>query len=400
MPQFRSCAISMLFLGNLMLSCGGDSFESAESDGGISGAGGSGAGGSSGKGGSAGHGGGLGGGGGAKTDGGNEAGQDASSTCIGGTADCDGNTANGCETDVDNGSDSCGACGHSCLGGTCSAGKCQPVVLQVAGSAEGTSIYQDGSWVYFTVGKGSPLGAVGRASKNADTTVQMLGTSQGAPTSVVALSDKAYWVDTAFHQINGSAGQTVDLVTTVTTAGRAFTGTNGILYYNDLAATAINRVNVDGTGKALVATIGSEPTSMTITPDQRLYFSTSTAVYDIVMASAVAIFTGYNNVVCIRATSKHLGWADLGAGMIYGMALTDKLPTQLADGVKAKAVALDASHVYYASADANVIGRVPLAGGANEVLFANASTPAAIAVDEKAAYWISGIDGAVYKLAK
>lgn len=85
---------------------------------------------------------------------------------------------------------------------------------------------------------------------------------------------------------------------------------------------------------------------------------------------------------------------------VYAVALAGGAPTKLADALYAQGIAVDATHVYYADADAGELRRVPIAGGASELVVAGVGVVEALAVDETHVFFASksaGIVGSVEK---
>ena len=388
--------LAALVASLLIMSCGGDSFDASQAAGGASGAGAGGAAGSAGGGApDAGPESGAGG----KHDGGEDAAQEGTPTCGAGSEDCDGDPSNGCETNVLTTPTACGACGHDCLGGGCSGGKCEPVQIWVpdAHGAAGTSLSVTDAGVFFTLGKGAPTGAVGRVPHAGGEPAKWFAEQQNSPMSVTSVAGMAYWVDTGFHQINKSDGTTVSLITTVGAGSRPFAVGGGFIYYADASVSQVFKIKADGSGKTMVAS--AAVTSLALSPGGALFYTTKTSVVMSDTMGAKTIDGTYTDVQDVRASTDWVCWSDFGAAQIFAMTMVAKKPAAVGPA-KTQEIALDATHVYFAVQDPPEIRRQPLKGGAVEHVAASAGVPADVEVDAVAVYWISGLDGSVYRVAK
>jgi len=158
----------------------------------------------------------------------------------------------------------------------------------------------------------------------------------------------------------------------------------------------------------VVASDARVPVYAVAVDGDHVYFTTDTAVMSAPLAGGAAA----QIAAAAPSTSPALGfdaqsifWSDRGeggdasairlAGKAGGAAAI--LGATHAEASAPRAIAVDATNVYYTTADGAVV-QVPKAGGAEHTLATGQSQPATLAVDEEAVYWTTS-DGALRKTA-
>ncbi len=338
--------------------------------------------------------------------------------CADGYAHCSNTPSSGCETNV-KGTDAnnCGACGHSCLGGTCVAGACQVAIL-ASNQNYPSAIALDATKVYFANRNGGTINRVGKDGTN----LEPLVSNQSSPQAMTTDGTSIFWVNYPNAQV---------MRATTTGAGPTPIGTapssfmialgGGFVWWANRDAPYVkkNGVAASGSGTEVSVSTGSGAEGDWIVADAQYVFWTDSALGKIFRAgindaacdetsTCTAIVPATTSPYALASDANNLYWAELGGTIsIKKVAKTGGTVTILASnqGPTPQTLATDGIDVYWGIFGANVIRKVAVnastpCDGTGCTFVADAAFPNAIAVDDKAVYWVSQTGGYVAKIAK
>lgn len=321
------------------------------------------------------------------------------------TSTSTGMTTTGCG-DVSADPANCGACGHDCLGGACSAGVCQPIVLA---SADAVDLAVDAENVYWVTAPGSlwkvPLGG-GEATEM----VHLEGTFLGSEAAIAVHGGKVYWTSSADTTVRSIPTAGGDVTPLASDAGILFTiaaNDTGVYWGYGSTQSRIVRLAPGATSPTLVAQKVRQ-TKIAVDQAHVYYFH---QFYDTLMKAPIgggeAIKLSKNDPAHkVVVDAESIYWTSgnptgtlVGQGRVSRVPLAGGKPVVLADGLNWPAgIATDAENVYFTDQHDGKIMRVPIAGGPVVVLAEQQYSAWALALDDKAIYWVGA--GSVTKLAK
>jgi hypothetical protein len=361
-----------------------------------------------------------------------DAGADGAIACATGSASCD-NDPSVCETDTTSDPANCGGCGHDCLGAACSAGFCAPSVLAMRSGSR--SILRTDDGLYFTTTDGGATGEVlflpllPDGGLSPDGGVVVLAVGQENPNGLSADGTFVYWgnllgtsVMRAPRHGEGAASSIADAqpgpIDTVVDDGH--------IYWANIRdvpdAGGIHRALKDGGEHVVLAASG--PGSRALVGDAVDLYWVNDVDHTILKVArdggaAAVLASRVNGDAATPAAGGPL-FLTLGSGVLYvAVDGTDagiySLPTTglAADAAPEpivtkqstlRGLVADAKYVYFTRAAEGTVLRATRDGGVVEVLAKDQPFPFAIALDDRAIYWVNvgaGADGGtLMRLAK
>ena len=352
-----------------------------------------------------------GGGGGVDAPGGDDSGSDSPLVTDGPTDDgCPtgfGRCGGGCTVQLAVDPKNCGACAHDCKGAACLDGICQPTVV-ATGQNNPSFLAVDNGVLYWTnIGDGTVVRA------NVDGTGrQIIATGQSAPWVIKVSAGHVYFGnDTTGGNVVGmlaDGGSPIDLSDAqASPRGICVTSSYVLFDTEDTNAGSVQRVGLDGKGLTVLTTQTNGPKDLVTdgtyaywaaTPDGHINRIKIAGGAPEVVADASAPF-GLTIAGNFLYFTNHLAG---GQGGSVGRVSTAGLSEVILSSAEAlpRAVATDATYLYWTNEGDGTVKRVPLAGGPITVLAAGQSTPWGIAVDDAFVYWSARAGGLVLRVAK
>ncbi len=294
----------------------------------------------------------------------------------------------------------CGACNRSCLGGQCADGRCEQVLLAPAASSEGTGpgpLVIGDTHVYWSE---TTSGQIRRIAKTGGLTESLITTEPGSHPTQLALAGDLYFV------VYGAIAPAKSWVgRRAAVDGKVFELVGGMLdgaWTLDVDGEDVvwgNRLGPNAVMKTSITGAAPEVVLPAVSPDCCELNEVAIDGDWIYVAQALA-----NRVVRVSRSS---GEQQLVAEMVYatGLSVDDEAVyfsgdqalwryskqsgalMQLAN-VPGSHSAPDATHLYFTSVNAGVVGRVPKHGGGDvEILVEGLNGVYAIAVDEQMVYF-------------
>ncbi len=306
--------------------------------------------------------------------------------------------------DLSSDASNCGAFGHSCLGGACVASVCQPVVLATGHPSAWDVRVQNGvvSWNDY----GAPNVFQVPASGGAVTSIPTAGTVM----TIALDSSSLLWGE---HEPDGTSlinltplagGPVTSLLTTYTGAHGIATDAN---YVYDAGYYFIRRTPRAGGPSDFVVT-GLAMRQVAV-DDAFVYWTEYQSNGTVSRApktggDAVALATGQEVGYGIAVRDGYVYWGAAGQGHISRVPVTGGASELLVDlsGGYGRAVVVDDANVYFSSiVSSGEVRVVPRNGGTARTLATGlADAPWGIAVDTTAVYFTDAQGGRVMKVAK
>jgi hypothetical protein len=326
---------------------------------------------------------------------------DSGCRCQGGFENCDGEADNGCETDLATSSAHCGACGHDCLGGDCEGGKCAPVALASFDIANGLALV--GDEIYVGTCDDDLLVVKFPATGGTPTPVVVPGGSSCA-WRIAANASSILWIDQTDLRVNPLDGvvETPPLTPADSFAPLAASDTHA--YYGLLTGgqDVLMRIALAGGAPETIATAS---VNAMVTSPTRAYWSDSDGTWSVshTGTDVTQLFpdtVDHAYALAIDAENLYFGSSFFGAGSVGKLPLAGGEPVFLDDSVEAVGIAVDATHLYWADEGTGSLNRVPIAGGASEVLVEGLAFDliVSMAADDRGVYWQS--DDTIYVWVK
>jgi hypothetical protein len=339
------------------------------------------------------------------------------------------------ETKLQTDTKHCGRCGHDCLGGACTAGKCEPVVVQ-GGLTNPTTLVFDSTNLYVT---SNGDGTVRRIPKGGGQ-VDVLARAQKNVHGIALDGQNLYWSNLTFGGDGGDgywggvwhcelpACSTKTSVVEAEYAGDVQYA-NGTLYFAENNDNKIRKVQPNGTGLTTLAE-PNKPLYLAV-DSEHVYFTTKNTTLKRVpivggMAQEVGPIEYGGEVGFVRLDAERVYWAYSGydppyIGYVYGQSKSDLSAPKIVYGTANQGsigVAVDDTNIYWTNGSVTDIGaslqRVgtiltcPKTGCVGEptVVASSLLAPGALAIDGAAIYFLSygsrlyDADGALLRVAK
>jgi hypothetical protein len=306
--------------------------------------------------------------------------------CTVGFADCNGNPADGCEAAIETDGAHCGACEHDCLGAACKDGMCEPEVL-ASNLPYANRLALDEERVYWTSSdnriQALPLGGG---------TPVVLADKQDGPWDIAADGAALYWTSTDANQVRSLAlggGAPAVLADAGNPLGIAVR--KGALYFTDTYDKLSDQEHVvriplpGGAPQTIASTAGAW---MVAADDQRAYWTdrASGAVWSApVSGGDAAMMASILEPTDIEVDGEAVYVTGLEG--TFRVPLGGGAPQVLAAGA-GLGLAIDATHVFVGTADGRIL-RVPKVGGAAVALAKAELYPSDIAVSDQHVLWIT-----------
>ena len=321
--------------------------------------------------------------------------------------------------------DHCGACGHSCGAGACFFSACQPFLTNSqTNHRPGTLIVDDSAAspvLYWADSRSS--GSIQSKVIADGTPVNTFADTQNNVPAIQIDGTNVYW--STIEQTSGSRPGRVRYRDKAMTAGvveitatdqanpRGLAVAQNVVYWNSNSPLHIRAQSVPpGFNTDYVPTMGSSFVNALLADASNVYwFDAQANIFAHprtlpTSGTPVALSTFGGEAKAVAQTATHIYWGEAanalqGQGRIFRVdkasAVIDTLATQahLTDPDQgATALALDATHIYYATERSNgtrgAVFRIPLAGGTPELVadgFNTSSKLAGIAVHGDFVYW-------------
>lgn len=338
-----------------------------------------------------------------------------------------------CSRDLENDAKNCGRCDHDCLGGACARGTCQPIVL-AADQYRPFGLVLDNDYVYY-----ASNGDVFRLPKAGGARTLVAGARVGPV--FVSITSKGnsfvgpglaldatsvYVLSAATHDLlripkDGSdpdGGVSVGATNANYSTVPNFVAADGVQVFaatnagHLVGAPAAGPTRVVGSfpggsayGFALdannvfVSTGSSVATASKVLPPEDAGADAQPTVSPLPLALTNQDPWG------IASDGTYLYWANTATGSVKKMPIAGLMDGGAATVLAANLdqphyLALDGTSVYFTTS--STVGACPLAGcvGNERVLAERQAQPYAIAVDDKAVYWVCVSGGTVMKVAK
>lgn len=317
--------------------------------------------------------------------------------CPLGRADCNGLASDGCEIDLTSDAASCGVCGHGCQGGPCQSGLCQPVIV-VSGQGYAYHLAATEAAVYWTRSDGSVLRALEGGAP------EILAEGQSSPGDIAVDATRVYWANLgdgtivsapqgggAISVVVANAGQAWSLAVSATT-----------LAWTDNMTGEVRALALGSNGPPIV--LGTTQGAWSIAMDStRVYWSTlfAGAVFSAPIGGGAptALVSEFTAPAELAIVGDRLFFGSVNDAGVHVVPIAGGATTALvAKG--GFGIAADDIHVYFGEYDGR-LARVPLGGGAPEVLGIGSATPSDIALTSTSVYWAAAAtDGQILKVAK
>lgn len=314
---------------------------------------------------------------------------------------------NGVCMDVSADPANCGACGHDCLGGACAAGMCQPIVLSTTDAAFDLTV--DATHVYWVTHPGD-VWKVPLTGGDAVELFHQPPSYSNGESAIAVHGESVYWVsaaDVAVRSIPKAGGEVVVLASDPGILWTIAANDTGVYwgYINDQPR--IMRLPPGATSPVLVAK-PLNPSKLAL-DDSYVYFgdmSLSKLMRAPIAGGPPIELAKYvpNRQVTVDATfiywtSGPLDGVMLGWGRVFRMPLTGGAPEVLVKNLDwPSGIVTDSANIYFTDMQSGKIIRVPIGGGEAVVLAEQQDAPWAIAQDAQSIYWTTG--QSVVKLAK
>jgi hypothetical protein len=301
----------------------------------------------------------------------------------------------------------CGACGHDCRGGPCLGGACQPILVASQQSAP-AFIAVDDTGVYWT---NSGDGTVMRSNK--DGTGQLkIASGQDTPWVIRVRKGRVYWGDDDTGGFVGSApaagGGPVLNMTGPQPSPRGLDVDDQYVYFDteDTDAGTFQRVQLDGGGLTVIASQQGSPKDVIVTPTAVFWSNAADGTimrYDVAGGTFAPFVKNLVNPFGMGWDGTFIYWtchvAD--AGCVGRVAMDGSQKTILASGQQLpRAIAVDATYMYFTDEGDGTVRRVPSGGGQLETLASGQVQPWGIAIDDEFVYWAAKGAGTILKVAK
>ncbi len=328
----------------------------------------------------------------------------AGMACAHGTCNCPTTVCEGTCVQTDTDAKNCGRCGHDCRGGKCIAGKCDSVAVVIGvGNSPGrpSSLAVDATNIYWTIGDGSPNGAVMKAplSKGPST---LLATGQDYPFDVVVDATSVYWANHfAVMKCSIAGGD----VTTLASGRDSIAGIAvdaAAVYFGTVGSStgggAVMRVPIEG-GTPTVLASRAAPFDLATDGVNVYWTSFGGTVTSIPSAggAATTLVSGQKMCGAIALDATNVYWSAGTNGAIMKVPLAGGVPVTLAMGGDPTNLIVSGSNIYWTMPAANELKTVSVEGGTADLL---GSAPVEnLAVDAQSVYW-SNFLGNILKIAK
>ena len=349
--------------------------------------------GSSGVGGAGGASGGAGGAGGLGPGGGGSGG---TSPCPVDKGDCDLDPSNGCETPLTTASD-CGACAHDCLGGACTAGVCEPVTI-VNNQDTPTFLTADDTFFYWTCFVSG--GSIWKTSIDGTVGPRELASGEPWPRAPVVDADALYWVNQTagggVRRLALAGGAPITLAPSTNPRGLAVDADNVYFCEGGGQGDILSAPKMAPGPITVVAAQQQSPWGMAVDADN-VYFSSNSAqggIWSIPkpMGMATKIAEG-KFAYSIVLDGNELFWVDDNG--VEKLTLGDPAPVFLGTAnTIGHELAVDATHVYFASAQDGIVYSVPRdPNGMVKTIATGQSKPWGLAVRKGVLAWANSVAG-------
>lgn len=344
--------------------------------------------------------------------------------CLAGNENCNGQDADGCEASLATDGTNCGACGHDCGGGACVAGKCQPVTL-VSGLDYPKAIAVGASDVYVANGVATLATnhSIVRVAKGGGAAV----TVYPGVTAYAVMTDgpTLYWTADSGTQYYArldrgpvSGGATENLVASIYGPNGLAQSTTDVFYsWNQPGNVRIYKRSKTSTGLTTLANVTGTPMQIIwMDVSDGYVWWTGGVDYHIhktpTAGGATVNHTTFAAKTYAIATDPGYVYWVANAFNIYKAGIwrspktgnTTPVVVLQDDGVSSNWLLVDGTHAYVQSSlSPTNISRVPIAGGAKEIMFETNSSVGAVTQDAKFVYWtywLPAPQGAVMRLAK
>jgi hypothetical protein len=234
--------------------------------------------------------------------------------------------------------------------------------------------------------------------------------TSGFPFAIVADGSDVYWTDYndgSLHRLSSAGGPSVELIPARASAGVfGLTVAGGFAYLCDSATGEIRRVATSGESDQVIAT---SPCRDVAVNNTHLYWTNSDSAAPAIRRLALPNGSPEDigapgSATNLRLLGNHVYWTSYSSGEIFrvpiGGAASNSLLTTVPTGGP-WGLAVDDTHVYIAEHHSvgGAVTRVPIAGGAFEILSADEGGAHEIVVDGADLYWTSEIDGTITRLS-
>ena len=287
--------------------------------------------------------------------------------CDLGWDDCDGDVQNGCETSTDADPLNCGGCGVDCAGAACSAGRCA---------------------------------------------VAVLATDQGEPTDIDVWGDTVFWLNRVGGEVRSCAttgcGNQPALIATTQDSAYYLSIDDTYVYWNNNGAGELYRSLHDGAMTRALLYSTPAPTRSEVDSTHLYWHSNGGTISraDKTGNSAIEVLTSNaGNSGEVKVNDTYLFWTSRSLDHVGRCEIADceNTYTVLVAGLDtARGMAIDDAHVYFGESGdgADLLARVPIDGGAMEVLTSQAAGVHMVRLTETHVYWTNEDAGTVSKMPK
>jgi hypothetical protein len=354
---------------------------------------------------------------------------------VGCDADAGMTSCSGTCVDLQTDQSNCGGCGHDCTTGIagqtalCSAGVCQPIVLENLPTGVTTvgQIATDGSNVVWTSpGTGSQAGVYSVATNKAFQVPTILdqssGTTYGAAIAMAngqafyfaqSGTPLATYIGFAAAGNSMSGGNLTTLGATLkgvavaasgtTVAWGAFASGTNTVYIGQIDASTTSPKpttdanQVDTNGIAGIATDGTNA-----------YYTQASGLKSVALMSGstpAAFLTGLQSpsqIVAVTGASPFIYFCDNGADVISRSTIPSPMASKVYDNSSASlpctGLSADSKYVYFTDTFSDVL-YMKVDGTGTLGILAKANQPTAVAVDSKALYYVDTAAGTLNKIA-
>jgi len=305
--------------------------------------------------------------------------------CTPGFADCDGDHGNGCEAELASDGDNCGACGKSCAGGPCQAGVCQAVTIGGLDAVRALAV--SGGDVYVTR-CGSP--AVERTGTDGGI-VEAVGSETTCADLVAVGGDRIFYtVGPDIFSADTTSPTPANTFLLGVSPSRFLASSATDLYWwsDDTAAMTQALMRVSTAGGA-PETVASAAVSALAADDLGAVWADAAGIHAVASGSTLVADLSTIPAIALALEGDTI-FASTGSS-IQALPRSGGAATQLVQAKAARAVAADASRVYWADAGDSSVKRVDRDGTGLTTLASletfGPGTP--FAIDDAAVYWIA-----------